>query len=133
MRLSIKWVDFFNNSIYYGDTDSVYIHKKYWSDILDNGFVGKSLGFGKNKYCNSGIFYAWFLAPKIKYCLLIDDFGALPAKRTSKGYSEEYRKMKLKELISLSEGQAISVRFPIDCTKTFEKIKILHRKQGYLD
>ena len=50
--------DFYNNSIYYGDTDSVYIHKKYWDDLVDKGFIGKSLGLGKNDYGNSGIFHA---------------------------------------------------------------------------
>ena len=68
---------FYNNSIYYTDTDSLYIHEKYWSDLVDNGFVGKSLGLGKNDYDNSGIFYACFSAPKIKYCLVIDDFGVI--------------------------------------------------------
>ena len=41
---------FFNNSIYYGDTDSVYIEKKYW-DVLDKAnLVGKNLCQGKNDY-----------------------------------------------------------------------------------
>ena len=31
---------FYNNSFYYTDTDSLYIHKKYWSHLADNGFVG---------------------------------------------------------------------------------------------
>ena len=121
---------FYNNSIYYTDTDSLYIHKNHWSNLVDNGFVGKSLGLGKNDYGNSGIFYAWFLAPKIKYCLVIDDFGIISAKRTFKGYSEEHRLIKLEEYISLSEGRTVSGRFSIDWTKTFEGIKIPHRKQN---
>ena len=56
---------FYNNSIYYTDTDSLYLHKKHWSDLVDNGFEGKSLGLGKIDYGISGIFYAWFTAPKI--------------------------------------------------------------------
>ena len=120
---------FYSNNIYYGDTDSGYIHKKHWSTLVEKGFVGKSLGLGKNDYGNSGIFYAWFLAPKIKYCLVIDDFGIISAKRTFKGYSEEHRMIKLDEYISLSEGKTVSGRFSIDWTKTFEGIKIPHRKQ----
>ena len=58
---------FYNISVYYTDTDSPFTHKKYWSDLIDNGFVGKSLGLGENCYGNSGFFYAWFLTPKIKY------------------------------------------------------------------
>ena len=99
---------FYNNKIYYTDTDSLYIHKKYWSDLVDNGFVGKSRGLGRNDYGNSGLFCAWFLAPKIKYCLVIDDFGVISAKKTFKGYSEEHRMIKLKEYISLSEGKSVS-------------------------
>ena len=124
---------FYSNNIYYGDTDSGYIHKKHWSTLVEKGFVGKSLGLGKNDYGDSGIFYAWFLAPKIKYCLVIDDFGIISAKRTFKGYSEEHRMIKLEEYISLAEGKTVTGRFSIDWTKTFEGIKIPHRKQDCSD
>ena len=124
---------FYNKSIYYTDTDSLYIHKKHWSDVVDNGFVGKSLGLGKNDYGNSGIFYAWLLAPKKIYCLVIDDFGGNSAKINFKGYSEEHRMIKLDEYILLSEGKTVSGRFSIDWTKTCERIKRPHRKQGCLD
>ena len=117
-RLMIEVINqmggFYNNSTYYGDTDSMYIQKKIWSDLVDNEFVGKSLGLGKNDYGNSGTFYASFLAPKIKYCSVIDDFGVISAKRTFKGYSEEHRMIKLNGNISLSEGKRISGRFSID-------------------
>ena len=126
-------VGFYSNNNYYGDTDSGYIHKKHWSTLVEKGFVGKSLGLGKNDYGDSGIFYAWFLAPKIKYCLVIDDFGIISAKRTFKGYSEEHRMIKLDEYISLSEGKTVSGRFSIDWNKTFEGIKIPHRKQDCAD
>ena len=35
---------FYIYSIYHGDTDSVYIQKKFCSNLVHNGFVGKSLG-----------------------------------------------------------------------------------------
>ena len=39
---------FYKNSIYYGDTDSLYIEKKYW-DVLDKAnLVGEGLCQGKN-------------------------------------------------------------------------------------
>ena len=88
---------------------------------------------GKNDYGKSGIFYAWFLAPKIKYFLVIDDFVIISAKRTFKGYSEEHRMIKLEEYISLAQGKTVSGRFSIDWTKTFEGIKIPHRKQNCLE
>ena len=120
---------FCNNVIYYTDTESGYIHKKYWNKLHEKGYVGKKLGEGKNDYGDSGIFYAWFLAPKIKYCLVIDDFVIISAKRTFRGYSEEHRLIKLDEYRSLLEGKTVSGRFSIDWTKTFEGIKIPHRKQ----
>ena len=46
---------FYSNIVYYGDTDSTYIHEKNWSTLVDNRFVGKSLGLGKYKYGNAGI------------------------------------------------------------------------------
>ena len=39
---------FYNKIIYYTDTDSLYKHNKYWSDLVDNGFAGKTFGLGKN-------------------------------------------------------------------------------------
>ena len=126
-------VGIYDNSIYYTDTDSGYIHKKYWSNLVDNGFLGKSLGLGKIDYGKLGKIYAWFLDPKIKYCLVIDDFAVISAKRTFKGYSEEHRMIKLNEYISLSDGNTTSGRFSIDWVELFEGIKIPHRKQDCLD
>ena len=91
------------------------------------------LGWAENDYGTSGKFFAWFLAPKIKYCLESDDFGVISAKRTLKGYSEEHRMIKLNEYISLSEAKNVSGRFLIEWTKTFEGIKIPHRKQDCSD
>ena len=71
---------FYINSFYYFVTDSFFIHKSYRSDFVDNGFVGNSLGSGKNDYCNSGICYARFLALNLKYCLVFDDLGNILAK-----------------------------------------------------
>ena len=41
--------------------------------------------------------------------------------------------IKLDEYISLSEGKNVSGRSSIDWNKTFEGIKILHRKQDCLN
>ena len=54
---------FYNNSIYYGDTDSLYIEKKFW-DVLDKANLVEGLFQGKNAYKTGGIFYGLFLAPK---------------------------------------------------------------------
>ena len=47
---------FYINSIHYGDTDSLYIEKRYW-DVLDKAnLVGKELCQGKIDYKTGGIF-----------------------------------------------------------------------------
>ena len=40
---------FYNINVYYTDTDTLYIEKKYW-DVLDKaGLVGDGLCLGKNE------------------------------------------------------------------------------------
>ena len=95
-------------------------------------FVGESVGLGKNDYGDAGIFYAWFLAAKIKYCVVINDYGVILSKRSFKGYSEEHRMINFEDFISLSEAKTLSGRFSIDWTKTFEGNKIPHRRQNCL-
>ena len=101
--------------------------------MVVNGLAGKPVGLGKNDYGNSGIFIALVLAPKIKYCLVIDDFGFRSATRIFKGYSEEHRMIKFEKIIQLSEGKTVSGKFSIDWTKTFERIGTPHRKEDCLD
>ena len=114
----IKQIDgFYKNRYYYIETDSLHLHKKYWSDLIDNGFIGKSLGLGKNDYGNPGKFHAWFLGPKMNCLLEKDHFGVISGKRTFKGYSEEHKMIKLDEYISLSERKIVSGGFLIDWTK----------------
>ena len=84
---------FYKNSIYYGDTDSLYIEKKYW-DVLDKAnLVGKNLCQGKIDYETGGNFYGLFLAPKIKYCLTINDFGIFQEHKFFKGFNDSERSL----------------------------------------
>ena len=130
----IREIDgFYSNNIYYGDTDSAYIHKKHWSTLVDDGFVSESPGLGKNEYDNAGIFYAWFEASKIKSCFFIKDYGVISAKRSFKGFSEENRMIKLDDFISLSEGKTVSERFSNNWTKTFEGVRLLPMIPNCLD
>ena len=88
---------------------------------------------GENEYGISGILYACFLAPKIKYCLVIVNYGVILAEKTFKGYNEEHKMIKLDESIPLLEEKTVTGRLLIDWTETFEGIKILHKKQDCLD
>ena len=68
---------FYYNSKYSGDTDSLYKEKKY-SDLLDEtNLVGEGLCQDKNDYKTGGIFYGLFLAPKLKYCSTLDNYGVI--------------------------------------------------------
>ena len=92
---------FYKKIIYYTDPNSLYIHEKQWFDMVDNGFAGKSRGLNNNEYGNLGTLYAWFLAPKIKYCVMIDDSVVISAEKTLKSYNEEQRMIERNEFISL--------------------------------
>ena len=82
---------FYNNSKNYGDMDSLYVEKKYW-DVLDKAnLVGEGLCHGKNGYKTGGILYGLFLAPKIKFCLTIDDYGIIQEHKTFKCFNDSKR------------------------------------------
>ena len=55
---------FYIYSIYYGDTDSLYIEKKYWHVLDKANLVGERLCRGKNDYKTGGIFYGLFQLSK---------------------------------------------------------------------
>ena len=71
---------FKNNKIYYEDTDSIYIHNDDYEVLKTKGLIGKDLYQSKNDYGKGGILYGLFLAPKIKYCIVIDENGILSQK-----------------------------------------------------
>ena len=99
---------FYNNSIYYGDTDSLYIEKKYW-DVLDKAIlVGEGLCQGKNDYKTGGIFYGLFSAPKIKYCLTLDDYGIIQEHKTFKGFNDSKRLLDRSQNFKMIEGEKLS-------------------------
>ena len=96
---------FYNNSIYYGDTDSLYIEKKYW-DVLDKAkLVGEDLCQGKNDYKTCGIFYGLFLGSKIKYCLTIDDYGIIKEHKTFKEFNDSKRLLDRSHYFKMIEGK----------------------------
>ena len=68
-----------------------------------------------------------------KFCFVIFDYGLISDKRSFKRYSEKHGMIDLDDFISLPEGKNVYRRFSIDCTKTFEVIKIPHRVQICLD
>ena len=96
---------FCNNSIYYGDTDSLYIEKKYWNVLDKANLVGKNLCQGKNDYKTGGIFYGSFLAPKIKYCLTINELGIIEQHMTFKGFNYSKRLLDRSQYFDMLDGK----------------------------
>ena len=102
----------YNKSIYYGDTDRLYIEKKYW-DILDKAnLVAEELCQSKNDYKTGGIFYGLFLAAKIKYCLTIDKFGIVQEHKTFKGFNDSKRSLDRSQYFKMIEGKKVSALLP---------------------
>ena len=122
---------FYNNSIYYGDTDSFYIEKKYW-DVLDKAnLVGEGLCQGKNDYKTGGIFYGLLLAPKLKYCLTIDDYGIIQEHKTFKGFNDSKRLLDRSQYFKMIEGEKIYSLLPKSWKKSFDSGIIIPTKKRF--
>ena len=122
---------FYNNSIYYGDTDSLYIEKKYW-DVLDKAnLVGEELCQGKNDYKTGGTFYGLFLAPKIKYCLTIDDYGIIQEQKTFKGLNDSKRLLDRSQNFKMIEGKKLSAMLPRSWKESFDSEIIIPTKMRF--
>ena len=122
---------FYNNSVYYGDTDSLYIEKKYW-DVLDKAnLVGEGLCQGKNDYKTGGISLGLFLAPKIKYCLTIDDYGIIQEHKTFKGFNDSKRLLDRTQYFNMIKGEKISAMLPRSWKKSFNSGIIIPVKMRF--
>ena len=95
---------FKNHKIFYSDTDSIYIHKKNYAVLKEQNLIGKDLYQSKNDYGDAGIVYGLFLAPEIKYCIVIDDNGLLQQKVTFKGCDREISKIGYKDFPNMEKG-----------------------------
>jgi len=92
--------------IHYTDTDSIYISNELFNKLDAAGYVGGELCQGKNDYGNGGIIFAMFIAPKVKYCITVDEQGRLSEKKTFKGYSQD--KVKVEDFLKLYSGKTLS-------------------------
>ena len=122
---------FKNNKIYYGDTDSVYIHKNDYNMLIEKGLVGKDLFQSKNDYGeNAGIVYGLFLAPKVKYCIVIDENGILSQKTTFKGFNQNINNITFKDFLDLERGKTLKNISKLKWKRELGGIKIPHRRLG---
>ena len=102
---------FYNNNFYYRDTDSLYIEKKYW-DVLDKArSVSENLCEGKNDHETAGIFYGSILAPEIKNCLTINDFGIIQEHNTFKSFIDSKRFLDRSQFFKMIEFKRDELRY----------------------
>ena len=102
---------FYNNSIYYGDTDSLYIEKKDWDVLNKANLVGKYLCQGKNNYKTIGIFYGLFLAPEIKFRLILDNYF-IQEHKIFKGFNDNEGLLDQSQFFKMIEGKNVSLLLP---------------------
>ena len=110
---------FYNNSKYYGDTESLYIEKKYWDVLEKANLVGKSLCQGKNDYEAGGIFCGIFLASELKYVLAIDEYGIFQEHETITGFNDSKKLLDRSQYFKMIDGKKISAMLTRSWKKSF--------------
>ena len=122
---------FKNIKTYYGNTDSVYIHKNDYDVLKGKGLVGKNLFQSKHEYCeNTGIAYALFLAPEVKYCIIIDERGGLSQKTTFKGFNQNFINITFKDFLDLEQSKTLENVSKLKWKRELGVTKIPHCKVG---
>ena len=74
--------------------------------------VGSSLCQGKNDSKSGGIFYGLLLAPKLKYCLTINECGIIEELETFKGFNDGKRLLDRSQYFKMIEVKKISDMLP---------------------
>ena len=113
---------FYSNDVYYTDTDSLYNENKHWDKLLGKNLVGKNLLQGKNDHGDTGIFYALFLAPKIKYCLTINKFGIIHEKNCFKGFTNVSDNVDRKKYFKMANGDNLIAKVPLSWKNDLVKV-----------
>ena len=132
MKIFIHAINgFYTNDVYYTDTDSLYIENKHWDNLKNLGLVGKNLLQGKNDYGDGGILYALFLAPKIKYCLIINKYGIISEKKCFKGFTNVSDKLDRKEYFNMANGDKLIAQVPLSWKKSFSQGVVIPHKMRY--
>ena len=119
---------FYTNNVYYTDCDNLYNENRHWEKLDQAGLVGKNLLQGKNDYKDGGIFYGLFLAPKIKYCLIINKYGVISEKKTFKGFTNVSDNLDRKEYFKMFDGGKLVAKVPLSWKKSFSQGFVIPHK-----
>ncbi|ESP02059.1 hypothetical protein LOTGIDRAFT_157200 [Lottia gigantea] len=119
MNNFIRVIDgFYKPEIYYTDTDSLYISSSNWDKLYEGGLVSENdYCKGKNDYGDGGIIFGLYLAPKVKYNIILTSDGVLKEKKTFKGYSKD--KISVEDYIRLASGLDVTNEFKKPWVKSF--------------
>ena len=85
----------------------------------------------QNDYKTGGIFYGPFLAPKIKYCLTIDDYDLIQDHKTFKGFNDSKRLLNRSQYFKMIEGNKISAVLPRSWKRSFDSGIIIPSKMRF--
>ena len=100
--------------------------------MLDKKFlVGTNLCQGKNDYQSRSIFYGLFLAPKLKYCFTINEFGNIEEHKTFKGFNDSKRMLDRSQYFKMIEGKKISAMLPKSWKKSYNSRVIIPTKMRF--
>ena len=125
---------FYTNDVYYIDTDSLYIENKHWDKLDREGLAGKNLLQGKNDYKDGGIFYALFLAPKIKYCLIINNYGVIDEKKCFKSFTDVSNIFDREQNFKMLNGDDMIANIHLSWKKSFSQgVVIPHKMKNCSD
>ncbi|ESO82248.1 hypothetical protein LOTGIDRAFT_170160 [Lottia gigantea] len=72
---------------------------------------------GKNDYGDGGIIFGLYLAPKVKYNIVLTSDGVLKEKKTFKGYSTD--KISVEDYVQLASGHDVLNKFKKPWEKSF--------------
>ena len=110
---------FYKPEIYYTDTDSLYISNENWDKLFKADLTSENeYCKGKNDYNDGGIIFGLYLAPKIKYNIILTSKGELVEKKTFKGYTKG-NNLSVEDYLKLASGENIENEFDKPWTKSF--------------
>ena len=105
-------------NIYYGDTDSIHLHSKHYDKLQEHEYVGLKLSQGKNDYEDGGIIYGLYLAPKIKFNIIINKDKILEYKQTFKGCPKD--EITFEAYLRLKEGEDFDTKQRKSWSRNFQ-------------
>ena len=95
------------------------IEEKYWVALDKANLVGEELCQSQNDYKTGSIFHGLFQAPKIKYCLTINELGIEEEHKIFKVFNDGKRLLDRSHFFIMLKGKKISATLPKSWEKAF--------------